>query len=345
MAAADNNAIFVIGACNTDLITYAERHPLPGETLRGDKFVTGFGGKGANQAVQAAALLGSNSQTSVFMLGKVGTDAFGEKTLENFAKRGVSTKYVHTTSEASSGVAPIVVSASGQNSILIVGGANDLLTVEEVRSASDDILGADWLLAQLEIPLPITLEAFKIAKSRPDARVRTILNTAPAMAPPLSPDFLELLRLADIICPNEVELAQLTASTVREEHFIEDVESAAAKLLELCLPSTPTIISTVGSRGCVISSGSPVQHTHVQPPLQITADRVIDTSGAGDSFLGAFAVALLEFSASDLTRCAREAQYASGLSVCRRGTQSSYPSREVIDRLRSGQCDLSAALD
>ena len=151
--------ICVVGSSNLDLISYVPRLPKMGETLHGDRFQMGFGGKGANQAVMAAKLGGD-----VVMVTKVGDDIFGQDTRKNYGQVGVSTEHVHVTDQAFSGVAPISVDADGNNSIVIVAGANDLLSAEEVETARPAIAGARVLVCQLEIPLDTTIAAMRIAR-------------------------------------------------------------------------------------------------------------------------------------------------------------------------------------
>ena len=152
-------AITVVGTCNIDLISYVPRMPALGETLHGTRFCMGFGGKGANQAVMAAKL-----GAAVTMISKVGRDTFGENTLKNFQQLGVSTRHVHVTDQAFSGVAPIAVDPEGNNSIVIVTGANDLLTDEEIEAARAEIAASDVLVCQLEVPVAVSLAALRLAR-------------------------------------------------------------------------------------------------------------------------------------------------------------------------------------
>jgi ribokinase len=166
--------ICVVGACNLDLISYVPRLPTMGETLHGTRFHMGFGGKGANQAIMAAKLGGD-----VTMVTKLGQDVFGENTLKNFKSWGVNPQHIHFTDQAFSGVAPIAVDREGHNSIIIVTGANDLLTAAEVETARPAIASSSILVCQLEIPLDINLAALHIAR---EEGVKTIFNPAPALS-------------------------------------------------------------------------------------------------------------------------------------------------------------------
>ncbi|XP_078068386.1 ribokinase isoform X6 [Mustelus asterias] len=185
--------VVVVGSCMTDLVSYTPRLPKAGETIHGHKFLIGFGGKGANQCIQAARL-GAKSA----MVGKVGKDSFGDNYIENFKSNGVSTDYVGQTDEASTGVAPITVNDEGQNAIVIVAGANLLLNSEDLEQASKVIGCAKVVVCQLEIRPAVTLTALKIAHK---AGVKTIFNPAPAIAD-LDPEFY---KETDVFCCNETE--------------------------------------------------------------------------------------------------------------------------------------------
>ena len=321
----------MVGACNVDLIVYVARPPLLGETLKGESFAQGFGGKGANQAVQAAlARGGEGGGFPVLMLGKVGVDGFGSGTEDNFRSRGVDTSYLFRTDKASSGVAPITVSADGRNSIIIVGGANDLLEDAEVDAAVAGAPRYQIVMGQLEIPERVTLRAFR--KLKP-LGVRTILNLAPCPHE-ISAELAELLSLADIVCPNEVELAQITGCEIAPSDaacFLDQVRAAATVLRQKCAPGA-VVISTIGAQGCMLSLPDGT-HDHVKVPISLAADQVIDTSGAGDSFLGALATCLIELGFEDLNKAVKIAQLASALSVTKKGTQSSYPHRAELPML------------
>jgi len=295
----DGPAICVVGAANMDLISYVPRLPREGETLHGSGFQMGFGGKGANQAVMAAKLGGR-----VSMIAKVGHDAFGAGMRENLTSFGIDVTHVSTTDAAFSGVAPITVDSAGRNSIVIVTGANDLLTGAEVRAARETIARAAVLVCQLEIPVEISLAALAEARA---AGVRTIVNPAPAR--PDLPD--DVYRLADVLCPNEGETEVLTGKPVAT---VQEAESAAATLLER---GCGAVTVTMGARGCLVVTAAGATHLPVDP---VTA---VDTTGAGDAFVGSLAYLLgLDF---DLVGAARRANRIAALSVTRRGTQASFP--------------------
>jgi ribokinase len=291
--------ICVVGACNLDLISYVPRLPIMGETLHGTRFHMGFGGKGANQAVMAAKLGGE-----VAMVTKLGQDVFGENTLKNFQAWGVNTKHVHFTDQAFSGVAPIAVDPEGHNSIIIVTGANDLMTEEEIEAARPEIAAAQIMVCQLEIPLEITLAALRIAYQE---GVKTIFNPAPARSN--LPE--ELYHLSDIFCPNESETALLTGMPVGT---LEEAEIAARVLIKR---GAGTVILTLGERGSLLVTDSMTEHVPVD---QVKA---LDTTGAGDAFVGSLAYFLA--SGKSLTEAIKRANRIAAISVLSSGTQTSFP--------------------
>lgn len=296
--------ICVIGATNIDLIAYVPHLPKVGETLHGTKFMMGFGGKGANQAVMSAKLGGQ-----VSMVTKLGDDTFGKDSLKNFHEFNIDTDGVSFTDEASSGVAPISVNPQGQNSIIIVPGANNLLSVEDLETAKDIITNADIVVCQLEIPVEISLAALKIAK---EAGVTTIFNPAPARKKlPL-----EIYQMSDIFCPNESETEILTGLTVNTD---EECVIAAKELLSY---GAKTVILTLGERGSLLvtDEGSEL--------VPATAVEAIDTTGAGDSYIGSLAYFL--GSGISLKDSMHKANIVAGISVQHLGTQTSFPSRESV---------------
>ncbi|MCS7070748.1 MAG: ribokinase [Anaerolinea sp.] len=297
----------MVGSSNIDLIARVPRLPAPGETLIGSKFQMGFGGKGANQAVMAAKL---GAQVSVVT--KVGRDIFGEDTLKNYQKFGIDTTFVLFDDERFSGVAPITVDENtGQNSIVIVPGANDGLSPADVRAAASVIQNADALICQLEVPLATTHEALKVARESP-GRVLTIFNPAPAAE---FPD--ELLRLSDVFAPNEVEAAMLTGMPASTP---EDAERAARALQAR---GASTVIITLGDRGAYVVTGE-------QPGYHVPAETVqaVDTTGAGDAFVGSLAYLLA--AGRSLAEAVRLAVAIATRSVLKTGTQTSFPSREEV---------------
>jgi ribokinase len=296
--------VCVVGSTNIDLTFRTARLPNPGETLAGHGFQLGYGGKGANQAVMAARL-----GARVAMVGKVGRDVFGEGALRNYREQGVDIRHVLVDDQRPTGVASIVVDDAARNCILVVPGANLALTPQDVRAAAGAIEGAGVLLCQLEVPIETVAEAVRIARA---AKVTTILNPAPAV--PL-PD--ELLALADLCVPNESEIELLTggqkATTTQE---------AAAAAWELLRRGPRTVIVTLGERGALFADAAAAEH------VAAPAVAAVDSSGAGDAFIGALGVFLAE--GAPLREAVRQANAVAALSVTRLGTQASFPSRKEV---------------
>ncbi|HLE78141.1 MAG TPA: ribokinase [bacterium] len=296
--------ICVVGSSNIDLIAKVPRLPKLGETLVGHSFHLGYGGKGANQAVMAARL-----GAEVVMVTKVGRDVFGEGTLENYRQQGIDSAHVLFDDARFSGVAPIFVDDDGRNVIVIVPGANMGLTPDDVRRAQDVIRSAAVLICQLEIPVESTLEALRIGRA---AGIRTILNPAPAA---VLPD--DLLALADYCVPNETEAELLTGLPVVS---IDEASTAAAALLDR---GSKTVIITLGPRGALVADRGSVSH---YPAVEVPA---VDSTGAGDAFVGSLAVFLAE--GVPLPRSVAQANAVAALSVATIGTQVSFPSRAEAD--------------
>lgn len=290
--------IAVIGSNMVDLVTYVNRMPVRGETVEAPSFEMGHGGKGANQAV-AAAKLGA----SVVMVTKVGDDMFADNTIKNLASFGVDTKHVERVKGRSSGVAPIMVEPSGENSILIVKGANADLSPADVDRAAEDLKTCDLILLQLEVPLETVYAAIAFGKRH---GVKTLLNPAPAN-PALD---IEKIRDASFFVPNETELAILTGMPVDSE---DEIVAAARSLMA---KGIGTVIVTMGSRGALLTTPTQVRRI---APIRVTP---VDTTGAGDAFVGSFA----RYFAAGLgieAALDKAVRYAAD-SVTRRGTQKAY---------------------
>lgn len=302
--------VVVVGSTNTDMIAYASHLPLPGETVHGNKFVVGFGGKGANQCVMAAKL-----RAKTAMVTMVGDDSFGRDAIQNYTKNGVDTTHILVTTEAPSGVAPITVSEeTGQNSIVIIGGANELLSPEHIRAAEATIKSGKVLMCQMEIKNESTLEALRIANAH---GVKSILNVAPAQKG-LAPEFFSL---PDIFCVNETEAEIVTGMKVA------DIQSAEACALYMRNElKAKTVIITLGSNGSYFLPQGETTGEH-SPAEKVQA---VDTSGAGDSFLGAFGFYLARYPDLPMREMVRRAGSIASKSVTKKGTQSSYPSREEL---------------
>jgi ribokinase len=304
--------IAVIGSANTDLTTFTDVFPRPGETLFGKDFAMGFGGKGANQAV-AARLCGAE----VLMVAKVGGDLFGRATLENFASFGIDTTHVRVIDDAPTGVAPIFVGPDGQNRIIVVKGANDRLTPADVDAAAPDLREVDAIILQFEIPLATVYHSIRFARAH---QIRCIVNPAPAV-----PAELAALTGADLFIPNESEAEQITGLPVHSE---ADANACAAALLAR---GFPRVIITLGARGSLLADAA---EQRLVPAFAVES---IDTSGAGDAFIGSLAAFLAE-GVAEPEALSRANLYAA-LSTTRIGTQKSFARRADFetqwDRRRS----------
>lgn len=298
----------VVGSCMTDLVSLTSRLPKTGETIHGHKFFVGFGGKGANQCVQAARL---GAKTS--MVCKVGKDSFGNDYIENLKQNAISTEFAYQTEDAATGTASIIVNKEGQNIIVIVAGANLLLNSDDLRGAAGAISSARVVICQLEVTPAASLEALTLARS---SGVKTLFNPAPAAAD-LDPRFYAL---SDVFCCNESEAEILTGLTVGSP---EDAGKAA---LVLVGRGCQVVIVTLGAEGCVmLSQSEPV-------PKYIPTEKVkaVDTTGAGDSFVGALAFYLAYYPSLSMEEMLRRSNVIAAVSVQAAGTQSSYPYRKDL---------------
>lgn len=303
--------IGVIGSNNMDLVTNVPRMPGRGETLAGSRFTTGFGGKGANQAV-AAARLGSR----VTMVTRVGDDGFGQAMRQNLETCGIDLDHVTVAPGLANGVASIFVEPSGENAIVIVAGANGALSPADVDRAADELSRCDVILLQLEVPAETVYHAVALADR---LGIPVVLNPAPA-APGL-----DLGRLAGLawICPNETELAQLTGLHVASEAQI----IAAAQ--DLAARGLGEVVVTLGARGARLVTPQAVATI---PAVPVDA---VDTTGAGDAFVGAFAHFLAD--GEDAETALRLASAYAAMSVMRPGAQSSYPTAAEFAAFREAR--------
>ena len=292
--------IAVVGSAMIDLTAYAKVIPAPGQTLEGDLFTTGFGGKGANQAVIAA-----HCGAQVHFIGKLGNDLFGDSIAENFKKLGIGSQFLER-SDTPNGVAHIWVDANGENRIVIIPGANHEIEVKKAVQAIESIPDLAVVVAQCEIKQEVTLAAFTAAKKRGCV---TILNPAPYQ--PLSS---ELLEVTDWIIPNETEFKELHGQAPSNDEVLKSFR-----------PGRNSIV-TLGSEGAVLiaSNGN---LTRVSAP-KVNA---VDTTGAGDAFVGVFAFGLASGkSPEDAMKLGIK---VATMSVTRKGAQSSYPSQAEIETL------------
>jgi ribokinase len=291
--------IAVVGSASMDLTCYADVLPQAGQTLYGNLFTTGFGGKGANQAVMAA-LAGAD----VYMVGSIGNDLFGNSLQENFSNQKINSQFVKI-SDLPTGVAHIWVDAQGQNRILIVPGANHDFDEEHAANAIKLIPDLSIVIGQCEVPQNVTAAAFTVAKER---GALTILNPAPYQD--LSP---QLLAVTDWLIPNEVEFEEFVGSPPN------------VKALEQFRPGKDSVV-TLGDNGAVL----------ISPDGQLTSIattkvQAVDSTGAGDCFIGSFSYSL--GTGADAKSAAEFACRIAAISVTRKGAQSSYPTAAEIATL------------
>lgn len=303
----------VIGSINVDHILNLEYFPHPGQTLNAKDYQIAFGGKGANQAVAA-----SRSGANTCFIACVGDDALGHEVKQQLEQDNIDTQAIRVIEKQATGVALIFVNQHAENFIGIHAGANACLDIEYIDQHADLIKKSQAILLQLETPLPTILHAAKIAQK---AGVQVILNPAPACELPE-----ELLRLVDIITPNETEALNLTNIIIHDEH---DAEKAACVLHQ---KGIKTVLITMGSRGVWLSEYGKGQ---LISSFKVNA---IDTIAAGDTFNGAFVTALLEGQTNQ--QAARFANAAAAIAVTRSGAQPSVPWREEIDAFLIAQTAL-----
>ena len=298
----DRPVVVVVGSTMMDMVAYADPLPGAGETVVGSRFALGFGGKGANQAVMAARL-----GADVVFVNCVGEDVFGDLTVENLAGHGVDTTHVRRSAGASTGAAPIWVESDGTNRIIVVPGANGDLDAAAVREALSSVGRADCVLCQLEVPLAAVEEALRFGRSW---GCPTVLNPAPAA--PLPED---VVALVDWLVPNESEFATLFGASPDDEG-------------SLLAARDHGLVVTLGAAGAVATVRGRVVRVD---PVQVTA---VDTTGAGDAFVGGFSYALA--AGCDEATALATATACGALSVTGYGTQSALPDRQAVDALLAG---------
>ena len=283
--------ICVVGSANIDQVSYVKRTPNDGETVFGDSYQMGFGGKGANQAVMAG-ILGAE----VYVITCLGSDVYRDMTIENFKNNDVITDYIQTV-DGSSGVAPIWVDESGQNRIIVIPGANDSIDGSLAIEALEKIGKPDVLVGQFEIPMNVNEQVFSYAYKN---GVETVLNPAPANKPT---DIL--LQNTSWFIPNEIEFEEIYGDIFNENNlllFAKNVDT--------------NVVVTLGEKGCAYIENNSVKI------IKADSVKAIDTTGAGDAFVGAFSYALA--SKLDIEECLKLALKKATDSVTKKGTQSSY---------------------
>ena len=286
-----NPKICIVGSANIDQISYVDTIPSDGETVFGDSYQMGFGGKGANQAVMAG-LLGAD----VYMIACLGTDVYNKMTVDNLNNNNVNTDYIQTV-DGSSGVASIWVDKTGQNRIIVIPGANNLIDGDVAINSLDKIGSLDVLVGQFEIPLEVNEKVFAYANNN---GVQTVLNPAPAGT--ISE---KLLNNTSWFIPNEVEFEEMLGEPFNEKALLQHSKEVK-----------PEIIVTLGEKGCAEVSDGKV---YIHQAKKVTA---VDTTGAGDAFVGTFSYGLAsKMTKQDSILLALE---KATNSVTKKGTQSSY---------------------
>ena len=299
--------VVILGVFVADTSYRADRAPRMGETIMGNSFALGPGGKGSNQAVAAARMGGD-----VHFVTKLGQDPFADMALKTWEKAGV-TPSVEQVADSYTGAAYIFVEeASGDNAIIICPGVAATISAEDIRAKSALIEGASVFVTQLEQPMPAAHEALRIARA---ANVTTILNPAPAA--PIAP---EMLALCDYVTPNETEAEELTGVSVAD---LDGAEKAAKALLA---KGVGAAVITLGENGAYFNDGNRAEHVRA-----FNAGPVQETTGAGDAFNGAFATALAE--GHDPVVAMRMGCATAAISVTRAGTAPSMPSRAEVEAL------------
>ena len=290
-----NKKICVIGSSNIDQFSYISEFPSSGETLIGDSFETGFGGKGANQAVMAG-LLGAD----VYMISCLGNDIFGDSTINNFIENDVNVDHIQRV-KVSSGVAPIWVNAKGENKIIVIPGANNEIDANKAKASLQEIENVSYLIGQAEIPMDVNHDVFDYAKQN---NITTVFNPAPGKI--LESAFLKNI---DWLIPNENEFQIISGLNMTDENILEFSKTIPCNLLITC-----------GEQGVLYVDDDEI--------IKFKAPKVhaIDTTGAGDAFVGSFVYALTkDLKVDDAISLAID---KASLSVTKRGTQSSYSSSE-----------------
>ena len=290
-----NKKICVIGSSNIDQFSYISEFPSGGETLIGDSFETGFGGKGANQAVMAG-LLGAD----IYMISCLGNDIFGDSTINNFIENDVNVDHIQRV-KVSSGVAPIWVNAKGENKIIVIPGANNEIDANKAKASLQEIENVSYLIGQAEIPMDVNHDVFDYAKQN---NITTVFNPAPGRI--LESAFLKNI---DWLIPNENEFQIISGLNMTDENILEFSKTIPCNLLITC-----------GEQGVLYVDDDEI--------IKFKAPKVhaIDTTGAGDAFVGSFVYALTkDLKVDDAINLAID---KASLSVTKRGTQSSYSSSE-----------------
>ena len=303
--------ILIVGSLNMDMVIEMRQMPLVGETVLGKSLSYIPGGKGANQAF-AAGKLGGNA----VMLGCVGSDEMGEKLTEKLAESGTDTAHVASVPDVPTGTAVIYVNESGNNSIVVVGGANSACDVEFLKANEELLRASDYVMFQMEIPFEAVFYGIRKAK---ELGKTVILNPAPAPEPEEIPD--DIWKCIDFLTPNETETAKLGGTNDTSE---EGIRTGAGLLLQ---KGVKNVIVTMGEKGAFFTDGNSGE---IYPTRKAKA---VDTTAAGDCFNGAFVTGLSE--GMEVPEAIRFANLAASIAVERKGAQNSIPGREEVNQMRS----------
>lgn len=299
------NKIVFVSSIFRDLVAVSQKFPKPGETIPGSDFFMGFGGKGANQCVMAAKL-----GAETIIVGKVGDDEHGNAYIKNLKDVNVNISHLSTVPGISTGIATIFVeSSSGENMIVIVPGANTKVTEDDVIKAEDDIAKSTAVVATLELGMSAVREAMKLGRKH---GIKTILNAAPARA-----DYgRDILENVDILVVNETEAELLSGDA--------DPDKAGEVLKNIC----KNVIITLGKDGALLwEEGKGRAKIDI---VKMKQEEVVDTTGAGDAFVGSLAYFLASRSDLSLTEAVQRSCHVASITVKRSGTQASYPSRSEV---------------
>lgn len=303
--------ITVIGSINCDFTSFLDQFPVKNQTARANAFAFNVGGKGLNQAV-AAARFGSQ----VSFVGCIGGDSFGKDALEYLNVNGVDTSHVRTLDTETTGTAGIFVSAAGENMIAVTPGANNCLSNEHIEQAGDLIESSDVIVVQLEVPLETVKFALSLARN---SSTLSILNPAPAL-----PSISELVSLADIITPNEIEITILCGDENNASTEDFSLDAVRIKSSELVDRGARALVTTLGANGCYIHSKDTSTHLPSHPV------NVVDPTGAGDVFNGVLAVAVAD--GDSLEGASRLATAAAALSVEKETVCDAAPTRAEVEQ-------------
>ncbi len=319
----ETDYVLIIGSSNMDLNIYSKRFPNPGETITGGTFKQFLGGKGANQAVASV-----RSGARTIFIGKIGLDLFGDQMISRLRDEGINMNYVIRDPQEPSGVAFILIDENGENMISVAPGANFKLSPNEIRSKTKIIKNANSMVVQMEIPMETIQDVFTIASK---GNVIKILNPAP-----LKPIPQEILNKVDIIVPNEGELFRLHSLLGFKDSTEEGKQKIIHTSKDIASLGIKYIITTLGSKGCIIFDGRENNYFEVPAPKVKT----VDTVGAGDCFIGVLASMLSR--GESILDAVKYAIIAASIAVTRKGAQESMPFlNEIKNRLK----DLNVYMD